>query len=184
MAIIYKIHYVNVPVEGDEAADGMVKAYIGSSLSEDPNYWGSMFPMGLKRIRDDHERLGLPIERRREILWQGEPDATLLPREYALITEHRTNIPAYGYNRMPMREGVNIPRRFNWDPPGRGVIQKTTDCVYGMYTIHIHGEPEWWSTFTDLDGVTRELYRGRSKAKAWHAWTAHRDAVNPLHGNS
>ena len=129
MAIIYKIHYVNVPVGGDEAADGMVKAYIGYSLSEDPNYWGSMFPMGLKRIRDDHDRVGLPIERRREILWRGEPDATLTPREYALITEHRTNIPAYGYNRMPMLEGVNIPRRFNWDPPGSGVrIQKTTDC--------------------------------------------------------
>lgn len=40
MAIIYKIHYDNVG-----------KAYIGSSVPADPNYWGSMSPMGLRTVR-------------------------------------------------------------------------------------------------------------------------------------
>ena len=62
MAIIYKIHYDNVG-----------KADIGSSLSADPDYWGSMSPMGVTHIRDDHARVGLPVVRRREILWEGNP---------------------------------------------------------------------------------------------------------------
>jgi len=172
MAIIYKIHYDNVG-----------KAYIGSSLGADPDYWGSMSPTGSARIRDDHARVGLPIERRREILWQGEPDDTLLAREYALITAHRTNIPEYGYNLMPMLEGVNIPPKVRWHPPGRGVIQETTNCPYGTYTIHIHGEPDFWSNFTDLDGDTVELYRGRSKAQAWHHYIAHKNQMADLLGN-
>jgi hypothetical protein len=87
VAIIYKIHYDNVG-----------KAYIGSSLRADPDYWGSMSPTGVTRMRDDHARVELPFERRREILWEGEPAASLLSREYAIIKAHRTNIPTHGYN--------------------------------------------------------------------------------------
>jgi hypothetical protein len=170
VAIIYKIHYDNVG-----------KAYIGSSLSEDPNYWGSMSERGEARMRDDHARAGLPIVRRREILWQGPADATLLSSEYALITGHRTNIPAYGYNLMPMLPGVNLPLAFHWDKPG-GVIASTTDCPYGVYTIHCHGEPEFWTTFTDLDNNTVEVYRGPHKSRAWKKYLAHKDEMVKLLG--
>jgi hypothetical protein len=168
VAIIYKIHY-----------DNAGKAYIGSSLSEDPNYWGSMSRRGEDRMRDDHARAGLSIVRRREILWQGPADATLLSREYALITKHRTNIPAYGYNLMPMLPGVNLPLVFRWNTP-RGVSQSTINCPYGVYTGHYHGEPEFWTTFTDLDGATVEVYRGPSKTKAWNDYLAHKDVMVKL----
>jgi hypothetical protein len=162
VAIIYKIYYDNVPVDVEP---GLVKAYIGSSLSEDPHYWGSMSERGEARMRDDHARAGLPIVRRRETLWQGPADDTLLSREYALITAHRTNIPAYGYDLMPMLRGVNLALVFHWDKP-RSPIQSTTDCPYGVYTIHLRGEPEFWTTFTDLDGNTEEVYRGPHASKA------------------
>jgi hypothetical protein len=45
VAIIYKIHYDNVG-----------KAYIGSSLKGDANYWGSMSERGEARMRDDCPR--------------------------------------------------------------------------------------------------------------------------------
>jgi hypothetical protein len=47
----------------------------------------------------------------------------LLSREYALITAHRTNIPSYGYNPMPMLPGVNLALAFHWDKP-RSPIQR------------------------------------------------------------
>lgn len=177
MAIIYKIHYDNVPV-GVEAR--FVKAYIGSSVSEDPNYWGSMSPRGDARMRDDHARAGLPIVRRREILWQGPADGTLLPREYGLITAHRTNIPTYGYNLMPMLPGVNVTK-FHWDLPN-GSIQSTTDCPFGVYTIHLRGEPDFWTVFADLDDNTEEVYRGPSPHKAWSEYLAHKDRMIKLLG--
>ncbi|MGB8403109.1 MAG: hypothetical protein WCE30_03420 [Mycobacterium sp.] len=164
MAIIYKIHYDNVG-----------KAYIGSSVPADPNYWGSMSPMGLARMQEDHARAGLPIVRRREILWEGDRDDTLTKREYALITAHRTNIPAYGYNLMPMLEGVNIPKKITWDPPNGGDIQRSTNWPHGVYTIHLRGERPYWSTFTDLDGDVIELYRGKSRDDAWHRYIAHKN---------
>jgi len=48
---------------------------------------------------------------------------------------------------------VNLPLVFNGDRP-RSVISSTIDCPYGAYTIHRDGEPEFWTTFTDLDGNT------------------------------
>jgi len=48
---------------------------------------------------------------------------------------------------------VNLPLGFNGDRP-RSVISSTIDCPYGAYTIHRDGEPEFWTTFTDLDGNT------------------------------
>lgn len=169
MAIIYKIHYDNVG-----------KAYIGSSLSEDLNYWGSMSQRGQDRMRDDHARPGLPIKRRREILWQGPPDPTLLSRECALITAHRTNIPAYGYNLMPMLSGINVTK-FHWDGP-RSPIQKTTDFPYGVYTIHLRGELPFWTTFTDLDGNEEEVYRGPHATRAWNEYLAHKEKMLKLLG--
>jgi hypothetical protein len=168
VAIIYKIHYDNVG-----------RAYIGSSLFEDPNYWGSMSDRGQGRIRDDHARAGLPIVRRREILWQGPADANLLSREYALITEHGTNLPDKGYNLMPMLPGVNIPLVFHWDKP-RAVIHSTINCPYGVYTVHCNGEPEFWTTFTDLDGNTVEVYRGPYKSRAWNEYLVHKDKMVKL----
>ena len=162
MAIIYKIHYDNVG-----------KAYIGSSVSENPNYWGSMSARGQTRIRDDHARAGVPIKRRREILWQGPHDPTTLrKREFALITAHRTNVPTHGYNLNPMLPGVNIALKLDWDPPG-GVIATAT-CPWGMYRVHCVGEPEFWAEFTDLDGNMEEKYRGKSKDKAWKTCQAHK----------
>jgi pyruvoyl-dependent arginine decarboxylase (PvlArgDC) len=53
VATIYKVHYDNVPVDVEP---GLMKANIGSSLSEDRNYWGSMSERGEARMREDHAR--------------------------------------------------------------------------------------------------------------------------------
>ena len=118
--------------------------------------------------------------RRREILWRGPQDDTLLSREYALITAHRTNIPAHGYNLMPMLDGVNVTK-FHWHKP-RSPIQSTTDCPYGTYTIHLRGEPPFWTKFTDLDGNYIERYRGPHPSKAWNEYLAHKDEMLSLLG--
>jgi hypothetical protein len=162
VATIYKVHYDNVPVDVEP---GLMKANIGSSLSEDPNYWGSMSERGEALMRDDHARRGCPSCGGARSCGKVPPTTPLLSREYALITAHRTNIPAYGYNLMPALPGVNLALVFHWDKP-RSPIRSTTDCRYGVYTIHLRGEPEFWTKFTDLDGTTEEVYRGPHASKA------------------
>jgi hypothetical protein len=121
VAIIYKIPYPNTG-----------KAYIGSSISGREDYYGSMSERGIALMEADHARGGLPVVRGpREILWRGPADDTLLAREYATITAHRTNDPAYWYNLMPMLVGVNIAAKFNWDHNPVTHVDTTTDCPYG-----------------------------------------------------
>jgi hypothetical protein len=48
--------------------------------------------------------------------------------------------------------------------------------------IHLRGEPEFWTTFTDLDGNTEEVYRGPSPSKAWNEYLAHKDKMLKLLG--
>ena len=64
----------------------------------------------------------------------------------------------------------------------RSPIQSTTDCPYGVYTIHSRGEPEFWTKFTDLDGTTEEVYRGPHAIKAWNEYRAHKDRMIKLVG--
>ena len=79
-----------------------------------------------------------------------------------------------------MLSGINVTK-FHWDGP-RSPIQTTTDCPYGVYTIHLRGELPFWTTFTDLDGNEEEVYRGPHATRAWNAYLAHKEKTFKLLG--
>ena len=192
MAFIYQTHFDNVG-----------KSYIGSSLHDNrDDYFGSMSQRGQARMEADHARAGQPILRRREILWQGPADDTLLSREYALITERGTNHPDIGYNLMPMLVGVNIAVKFNWKHDPITHVD-STDCPYGLYR-KLQAQPDvgdtcsyckrpwgeqtrglYWLEFTDLDGNTEQVTPpGFTKGHAVYTryFRAHKDKMIELLG--
>ena len=79
------------------------KIYVGMDLTGTVLYFGS--PSAHEQIAAD---LGLDGHRleltlRKDILWESETatDGEVRTMEVRLITEHRSNDPAIGYNRLP-----------------------------------------------------------------------------------
>ena len=88
---VYKITYPNG------------KIYVGMDLTGTLLYMGS--PSAHEQIAADLglDRHRLEVTLRKEILWESETatDAEVRAMEVRLITEHRSNDPAIGYNRSP-----------------------------------------------------------------------------------
>ncbi len=173
-AVVYLItfHHVN-------------KIYIGSSLYDHPDYWGSMGEETHERIRADHKAVGKPVEWTKTILWHG-PANERLRVEMQKITEYRSNYRSVGYNLFPRILGENSFYELDWNPPRgsipRGGRNPVTDmdeahASWGTYAKRQHRPNEkGWSlaTFTDLHGVETTLYHGPSSRAPYNKCNAHK----------
>jgi hypothetical protein len=79
------------------------KIYVGMDLTGTLVYFGS--PSAHEQIAADLNLDGrrLELNLRKKILWESETatDADVRAMEVRMITEHRSNDPAIGYNRLP-----------------------------------------------------------------------------------
>ena len=91
MKVIYKVTYPNG------------KIYIGQDLMNSINYFGSANSSLIAQNFTQEQRRDFTI--RREILWESDTasDAAVNQKEIELIQSHRSNDPAIGYNRRPIR---------------------------------------------------------------------------------
>jgi hypothetical protein len=137
VAVIYTIHYDNVPI-----AIGGVMGYTGSSrrdLAPDDPYFahdGSMTPRGKRRMHAAHDRLGVKVARRVEIWWQGPDDNTLVQRELEMLSALRRNDPRYGFNLMPQLVGVNIAVKLDWTHNPDTHVDSTSPASFAFAVFH------------------------------------------------
>lgn len=89
MKVIYRITYPNG------------KIYIGKDLTGTLNYFGSADSRLIERDFTPEQQRDFTI--RKEILWESAvaPDQEVNKKEVELITLHRSNDPARGYNQWP-----------------------------------------------------------------------------------
>ncbi len=86
MPTIYRITYPNG------------KIYVGSDMTDDLTYFGSVNSDAVAADFSDSERMSFTITK--DVLWSGASTRSDLVRhEYKLIRELRSNDPAVGYNR-------------------------------------------------------------------------------------
>ena len=187
MAVLYTIHYDNVP-----NTTGGIMGYTGSSHrdlgAEDPYFAhdGSMTARGKRRMVASHVRHGVDVVRRAEIIWQGPYDDTLVKRELDAISSLHHNDPRYGYNLMPQLVGINIAVKLDWTHDTVTHIDtssldsfryaqfhkressRTPDgmCSYrGVRGRHHCGgpwgqaDPTRWAKVRSLDGAEQELWK-------------------------
>ena len=90
MKVVYKITYPNG------------KIYIGQDRTDSINYFGSANSRLIAADFTRAQRQSFTVTR--EILWESETatNAELSAVEIALIRQHRSNVPAIGYNRWPV----------------------------------------------------------------------------------
>jgi hypothetical protein len=137
MAVLYTIHYDNVP-----NASGGVMGYTGSSrrdLTPDDPYFardGSMTARGKRRKLASHARQSVDVVRRAEILWQRPYEDKLVTRELQTISALRHNDPRYGYNLMPQLVGINIAFKLEWTHDSITHVDSTSLASFAFAVFH------------------------------------------------
>ena len=105
---------------------------------------------------------------------------TLLSREYALITAHRTNIPAYGYNLMPMLSGVNVTK-FHRDSPQSYPAKHNRLPLRGIHA-RCNGEPPSGQRSPTWTATKRRCIAVRMRVRRGTKFLAHKDKMIKLLG--